>query len=54
MDELRTILAKLIYLPMVLFLIIGAIFSAITVFFTTTAIMLDKLSTKVQGDEDDV
>lgn len=54
MKPLLTILAKLIYLPMVLCLIVGAIFSAVTVFFTTTAFMLDKLSTKVQGDQDDV
>ena len=54
MQSLRTILAKLIYLPMVVCLIVGAVFSAITVFFTTTAIMLDNLSTKTQGDQDDV
>jgi len=54
MDELRTILAKVVYLPMVLFLILGALTSAVTAFFSATAVMLHKLSTNIEGEQDDV
>ena len=52
MIHIRIILARLMYIPTVFFLIVGALFSAFTVFLTSTAIMCDHIAARIAGEKD--
>lgn len=53
MNPIRLIFARIIQLFIVISLIIGAVFSACTAFFTSTAILLDYCSSKIYHDENE-